>query len=284
LISPAAAREIGRRIKLVVCDLDGTLLNARHQISAGDLAAIRLANEKGIFVTVCSGRIVSMLEYYAKSVEIRGPLIAANGGHIIDTVSWKTLWEKPMDPEGVLGLLDFCRNIGMDYGVLSRQGCFFSPNSVRIQRFYRYNQIASGKGEREIPIGVIGNSHAFVREMKIDKVLIQQLKMDQLEQAQQFISRHTDFWYTSSEPGLLDVSAPGITKGEGVRRLAQIMNIPLEQTCAFGNYENDISMFSVVGLPIAMGNSSTGAKASALVVTRSNEAGGVGWGLRTYLL
>lgn len=66
--------------------------------------------------------------------------------------------------------------------------------------------------------------------------------------------------------------------------MAQMMKIPLEQTCAFGNYDNDISMFSVVGLAIAMANSSPGAKARAAVITKSNQESGVGWGLRHYIL
>lgn len=114
--------------------------------------------------------------------------------------------------------------------------------------------------------------------------MIQQLQTDHYERARQFLRAHTNLWFTSSEPGLLEVSAPGITKGEGVRRLACIMDIPLKQICAFGNYDNDISMFSVVGLSIAMENSSPGAKAGALAVTRSNEESGVAYGLRKYIL
>lgn len=284
LISPKAARDIGSRVKLVVCDLDGTLLNERHEISAEDLAAIRQVNEKGVFVTVCSGRIVPMLEHYVKLIGIRGPLVAANGGHIIDAVSGETLWEKPLDHEEVIRLLDFCRDAGMDYGVLTREGCVFSSNSVRVERFLRYNQIVRENGGREIPIQVFDYDHSCIRQMKIDKILVQQLRAGHFEQARRFISMRTNFWQTSSEPGLVEVSSPGITKGEGVRRLARIMNIPLEQTCAFGNYENDISMFSVVGLSIAMENSSPGAKASAMAMTRSNEASGVAWGLRDYIL
>lgn len=277
-------REIGKHVKLVVCDLDGTLLNKHHEISEEDLAAIDQASKKGIFVTVCSGRIVPMLEHYIKLSGIRGPLIAANGGHIIDTVSQKTLWEKPIEGEEVIPLLDFCRSADMDYGVLTRDGCFFSPNSIRVQRLYRYNQIASEQGERIIPIDFFGNNHNCVRGMKIDKILVQELQAGQFEQARQFITTHTKLWYTSSESGLLDISAPDVTKGEGVRRLAQMMNIPLKQTCAFGNYENDISMFSVVGLAIAMENSSPAAKASAMTVTKSNMESGVGWGIRNYIL
>lgn len=284
MISRKHARAIGSRVKLVVCDMDGTLLNERHDISAEDLAAIRRAKEKGVFVTLCSGRIFSMLEHYVNLTGIRGPLIAANGAHIVDTVSGETLWEKPMDQEEAIRLLDFCRDMGMDYSVLAREACAFSSNSIRVQRFLRYNQIACSKGEREIPMRIFDSSHACVRHMKIDKILIQQLRAGHFEQAQQFIRSHTDFRYTSSEPGLLDVSASGVTKGEGVRRLAHTLGIPLEQICAFGNYENDISMFSVVGLPVAMENSSPGAMASALAVTRSNEESGVAWGLYEYIL
>ena len=284
LVNESKGREFRKKIKLVVCDLDGTLLNERHEISEENIEAIEQARRQGVYITVCSGRIVSMLEHYIKPIGIRGPLIAANGGHIIDTVSHETLWEKTLKGEEVIPILDYCRYAGLDYGVLAREACFFSDNSIRVQRFYRYNQLAREKGEREIPIEFFEKDHDCVRKMKIDKVLIQQLRPGQFEQAKRFITTHTKLGYTSSEHGLLEVSAPGISKGEGVRRLAQMMKIPLEQTCAFGNYENDISMFSVVGLAIAMANSSPGAKAKATVMTKSNNESGVGWGLRNYIL
>ncbi len=284
MVNQIDARVIGSRVKLVVCDLDGTLLNGKHEISLNDQAAIREADKKGVFVTLCTGRIFPMLEHYVNLTGIRGPLIAANGAHIVNTVTGKTLWEKPVDNEDAIHLLDFCRDAGMDYSVLAREGCIFSSNSIRVKRFQIYNQIARSKGEKEIPMRVFGSSHNCIEHMKIDKILVQELVQGQFEEAQQFIRENTDLWYTSSEPGLLDVSAPGVTKGEGVRRLADILGIPLAQTCAFGNYDNDISMFSVVGLPIAMSNSSQGAMECALVVTQSNEESGVAVGLLEYIL
>lgn len=278
------ARSIGKNIRLVVCDLDGTLLNERFDISCENLKAIRRAQEKGIFVTICTGRIYRMTEYYVKLMDLRGPLVNANGACIVDSSLEKTIWERTLDYYQVKDLLEFCRDIGMDYGVLGREGGAYSLNSTRVNRILGYNDIARSHGEREIPVSVLDSDHECVKNMKIYKILIQQVREGQLDQIRSFIDEHTDLGYTSSEPGLLDVSARGISKGDGVRKLAALMDIPLEQTCAFGDYENDKSMFSVAGLSIAMENSSQSVKSSAMIVTRSNREDGVAYGLNKYIL
>ena len=90
--------------------------------------------------------------------------------------------------------------------------------------------------------------------------------------------------YTSSEPGLLDVSAPGVDKGEGVRHLARLLGLEKQKIAVFGDFLNDIPLFDQAGLPIAMGNGDEITKAHALAITASNDEDGVARAIRRYIL
>lgn len=87
----------------------------------------------------------------------------------------------------------------------------------------------------------------------------------------------------SSENGGMDVSHAETSKGKAITIFAEKYNIPLHRIAAFGDYNNDISMFEVVGYSVAIGNASEKVKSHATYVTKSNNEAGVAWGIKQYL-
>ena len=73
----------------------------------------------------------------------------------------------------------------------------------------------------------------------------------------------------------LEITHPGISKGRALERLGKSWAVPRERLIAVGDSENDLPMFAVAGLSIAMGNASPTVKAAANRITASNEDGGV---------
>lgn len=275
-----------KRIELVVCDMDGTLLNSRKEYSSRTAEAVKTATKNGIYVTICSGRVYTMLESYWRGLGIEGPIIAANGAHIVDTSSGKTLWEATVDPEEAVQLMDYCRSEGMDYAALCEDNCYFSPISLRKERFVQYNSIAAAAGFNPIPMLSLERQedNQMVLGKKIHKLLVYELKSGDVEKAQRFIAANTTMDCTSSEEGLLDIAAGGVSKGAGLIRLAELMAIPLENVCAIGDYDNDVPMFEAAGYAVAMANASDAAKAKADQITCSNDEDGVAAVLEQFLL
>ena len=78
-----------------------------------------------------------------------------------------------------------------------------------------------------------------------------------------------------SQPYYLDVTHPEANKGMAVRRLAALMGVPLDEVAVIGDGRNDLARFAEVPFSIAMGNASDEVKASARVVTASNEEDGL---------
>ncbi|HSP47496.1 MAG TPA: HAD hydrolase family protein, partial [Clostridiaceae bacterium] len=208
------------RIRMICCDLDGTLLDRKQRISEGNLTAVRMAQEAGIFVTICSGRIPSMLQLFARELKIEGPLIACNGALITHAVTGETIEGVPMDQEDVDRLLAFCRKEELDHSVLTLGVSYFSKNSKRVQRFLNYNATAEDSGVSGIPIAYFEDEPGSHFGETVYKVLVNRLKENDLEKTMDFVENHTGLHHTSSDDGLLDISAMGVSKGTGVLSLA----------------------------------------------------------------
>ena len=272
-----------RDIRVIVCDLDGTLLNSEKRISAKNLQAIKSARAKGVFTTICSGRVPAMLEAYSRELSIEIPLIAANGAVVYDVASKCHLHTEKIPADVIAPVLDFFRHY--DYGVLGSAGGYFTPVSKRIERFIQYNEIARQQGLEEIPLHYIedGNYNQAL-SMDIYKVLVSELSPGDIDKARDFLNTRSDLEYTSSDHGLLDISAIGVNKGIGVTKLARLMGLPKDAVCAIGDFFNDISMFRSAGLSIAMGNAHPDVKSEAMAVTTSNNADGVAIAIEKYIL
>jgi Cof subfamily protein (haloacid dehalogenase superfamily) len=274
----------GQAIRLIVCDLDGTLLNSRKLISSGNLAAIRDAQGKGIFVSLCSGRVHTMLEAYTRMLDIRGPVVTANGAVIFDTRTGEIPYRNCADREQVYPLLRFCLARGLDSVVVSSDGCWYSPGSKRIARFEQYNEIARQDKLPLLPLRLFDPDYREALRGDIYKVLVSGLSMDEQAQVEDQVRSIGNLSITSSERGLLDIGALGINKGRGVRILADLLGIEKNEICVMGDYRNDIPMLECAGLPIAMGNASDDVKHHALAVTAANDEDGVALAIRRFIL
>ncbi|MEE4194697.1 MAG: HAD-IIB family hydrolase, partial [Anaerolineae bacterium] len=217
-------KELGRKIKVIICDLDQTLLNSQKQISQNNLEAIRAAQAKGIFVTICSGRIFTMLETYARDLSIEGPLISTNGAALVDCPGGKILASHPIERQTALQILENAAINDFDYAALTPTACYFSANSIRVQRFLQYNEIASAQGMVTIPIRYLDGFHDQI-EGSIFKILIQQLITGDLEKASVFLNEISGISVTNSEEGLLDVMKAHVDKGTGVVELRDFLGV-----------------------------------------------------------
>ena len=88
----------------------------------------------------------------------------------------------------------------------------------------------------------------------------------------------------TSSPEALEIVPPGVNKGSGLARVAELLGIPREETVAIGDGENDIAMLRWAGLGIAMANAPDSVKAAADVIAPHCDADGAAWAMEKYLL
>jgi Cof subfamily protein (haloacid dehalogenase superfamily) len=272
------------KVRLIVCDLDGTLLNSEKNISHATMEAVRLARKRGIFVTICTGRVPEMMEAYSRLLEIEGLFIAANGAVLADAQSGAMPFRRCAGHAPIIKLLEYCEARGLDHVAAAVDGCYYSRNSRRIRRFEQYNEIAARENLRQIPLFPFDGNYALPDDREIYKVLVSGLDSRQLRETAAYIESLRELSCTSSEPGMLDIGAAGVDKGTGVASLARLAGFAKEEICVFGDYYNDIPMFEAAGVSIAMGNADEKIKSRATAITLTNDEDGVAQGINTYIL
>jgi Cof subfamily protein (haloacid dehalogenase superfamily) len=270
-------------IKLVVCDLDGTLLNSEKQITTPSLAAIAETRRRGIRFSVCTGRIPTMAQYYLEQLALDIPVITVNGAILWERSGRAVLKGTRLDRAEAVKIMRFCRDVGADHCALTLKGCWFSDNSVCVDRFRHYNEIAAKYGGDEIPIWRFDSEFACMDGIDCYKLLAYRLEAGQLRQIKDFIERLNKTDCTSSDPGMLDISAQGVSKGAGLQQLMEYLRVRPDEVCAMGDFENDISMLKNCAYPVAMKNACAEVKATARFITRDNDHDGVAYALREYV-
>ena len=264
--------------------MDGTLLNSQKLISEYTKESIRLLKEKKIEFTVCTGRVAPMVEYYTELLELKYPIITSNGAAIWDPNQKKILYEKAIPLNVANIIIKYCVSNARDCSVLTMKTCYFTKNSIRMKRFEQYNEIAKKNGLQCMNLEYITTDQMELLEHPIHKILIYDKNQSIIEKTKKWLKDVIEIDYTSSEEGLIDISAKGVNKGNGLLELMKIKNLKKQEVCVFGDYDNDITMANNVSLSFAMDNGCDELKAVATRIIESNDNDGLAKTIKKYIL
>ncbi len=273
---------MSRPIRLIVTDMDGTLLDPDKQITARTVEAVRAARKQGVAVTICSGRIHTMMENYLPALPVEGLYLAANGAVIADAGTGAIVWGAPIQENEVAALLDWAAARNYDVGVMAAGACYFLRDAVCMGRFEAYNQMIKPQGFSGVRCRIL--SPGEVPGEPVYKILACEEDESRHRAMADYIATRPSLSDTVSEPGLLDISAAGVDKGSGLRRLMELMGVEREEVCTFGDYFNDLPMLREAGLAVAMGNACDAVKACAHLVAPANDEDGVAQVIESHIL
>jgi Cof subfamily protein (haloacid dehalogenase superfamily) len=263
------------KIRLLVSDVDGTLVTPQKTLTERTCEVVGRLHEAGIAFAVTSSRPPRGMKMLVEPLRITTPIAAYNGGlyvrpdmSLIDGVSLP-----PEVAASVIRLIEshglsiwvFC---GGDWFVRDRRGPHvereehavqFSPNVVR--------DFDNLPGDVVKIVGVSDDTEAVAR-----------CEADARGQLGDHVSA------SRSQPYYLDVTHPQANKGRVVRRLSEMLHVPMEEIATIGDSANDVLMFAQSGLSIAMGNAVPDVQRTARRVTASNEQEGFAQALECYIL
>lgn len=264
-----------RRICLLVADVDGTLLNAQKRLSPATVKALQDLREAGIQFSLVSQRPLQGIQGLMSTLQIRGACAALNGGLIVDG-EFNLLSEKSMRPAIVQEIVGTIEHYGLDPWIYTRAAWY-----VPKQDGLHVQHEASSLEFSPTPFESLGEIAAPVIKVTAigDDYHKASVCEDQLRQhggPQLSISR--------SLANHLDLSHPEANKGAAVAFIAEMLGIPLEEVATAGDGENDIPMFRVSGLSIAMGQASPEVHRAATHTTISNSQDGLAWAIQDIIL
>ena len=270
--------------RLVVSDLDGTLLDDQNKVSDENQAAVAELASQNIGFTLATGRPDLMTRTYVKQLGIQFPVIACNGTIIRDCSSEEILYRQNLLAEDTLELIQWLTGRQLDFLCYTPEGVYFPRHSKRIGKFYRYNLDAAQTGVRLVPTGELEGQEIRLAEEGLLKIMVVVPSLENYNDVQAKLEQMPDCAGIYSMSDAMDINFAGITKGSGLRKLAEILQIEASEIVAIGDNDNDIPLVSQTGLGIAMGNATPALKAACSHVTTSNTESGLAEAIRRHIL
>lgn len=292
--------------KMIVLDMDGTLLNERQEISKENRIAIKKAVEKGVKVVLASGRAFYGMKPYLEELDLikKGNYsISCSGALALDNFNHEILHEIPIEHSDLLKILRVSEDFDLDISAYTKESMLIHKNNL----FSQYDAIANSvvletvdfhklKPETEIFKVNLINEAPQIREDIIKYFpSIKAESMDMREKPNFNINLLDELWrlprdiidhYTvvKSLPFCVEILDKRCNKAVGVEAVAKAFGIKRDEIICMGDSGNDLHMIEYAGLGIGMGNAYEQIKEVADEVTLTNEENGVAHIIEKYIL
>ncbi len=289
--------EFTMKYKMLVLDMDGTLLSENQTISPKNKEAIYKAREAGLHVVLASGRHFNGLYAYIKELNLLDSdcfSVSCSGAVVTHNISGQVIYEEHIEPEHVVSLYQSCEELGLDLCGYTHEGLVLQHESL----FSRYDSIANQSPLIKVDFN-LKNENLLIYKMNI----INESKANQQEIIDYFPGMTLEDYSVSEKksynenllnelwrlpktiteaynivrplPFIAELFHKHSNKAVGMEVIAERLGFGLDQVVAIGDSGNDVHMIEEAGLGIAMSNAREEAKKVADLITSSNEEDGV---------
>ncbi len=267
--------------KLVVSDIDGTLLDSSRRLPRENIEAVRELIRQGHMFAIATGRIFGTARMVAQEFgdDADMYIISCAGAEIRNTADSLPIYLSVMDKNLVARIAEIAESHGYSYQVYTEMSMVSKrPNpfleryvaeSLTLPEYLRYDVDMHGS-----PLNVEGIQKVAITFY--DKALTDELLRD--------LDALKGINYAHSHRHGIDILPSGTDKGTALRRLAEHLNVNIENTYAIGDEDNDVVLLNAAGTGIAMANASESTKRAARAVTLSNDEAGVAAAIYRYVL
>ena len=267
-------------IRLIAIALDGTLLSSDKVISEGNLAALRAAIDRGVYVVLASGRSHGNAMAYSEQIRKGQPLICANGAMAVLSDPYECVYCECLPKEKLRAAVAILEKEKCYYNVYCDDGSVMESRTGSAPRKRAPNN-AYAVYEGQVLSGDEMPKYVGDGALKVVCFSPDEEKMARIRKAAGNIP---GVEINSSWSDNIEIMEGGVHKGAALRALCQRLNIPLSCTMAIGDNENDLPMLEIAGLSVAMGNAVESVKARCDVTTANNDEDGVAAAVRRFVL
>jgi Cof subfamily protein (haloacid dehalogenase superfamily) len=263
------------KYKMLVLDMDDTLLTDDHKISNENKEMLFKAQELGVYVILASGRPTPAMTAYAKELQLDNSyMISYNGAVITDLKEDKVIFEQTLTQQQIHELYDYSLK-----------------SNTHIITYIDGKIVSETDSEYiEIEKNITGLEHNKVLDFK-DEVKSSAVKCILLEEPSYLVKVEKDLKaamphlsVSMSKPFFLEVAQNGIDKGASIKILAERLNIHQSEIIAVGNAGNDLTMIEYAGLGIWVDNVTPELRDKGDVIVASNNDHGVAEVVRRFIL
>ena len=262
-------------IKLLLADVDGTLVTPDKVLTDRAVDAVRRLGEAGILFAVTSGRPPRGMSMLIEPLNLTTPIAAFNGGILVNR-DMSVIEQRVVPEDLVVPVAELNASFGLDTWVYRGADWYVpDPKGAHVAR-----ETATVKFEPKVMASLDGLTSDVTKLVGVSDDL------DAVARAS--TAAHDRFGdhvaAARSQPYYLDVTHPDANKGAVAQYLARTYSIPTDSIATIGDMPNDVLMFAPSGLSIAMGNASLEVQRAARRVTTSNADEGFAAAVERFIL
>lgn len=271
-------------MKHVVLDIDGTILDSKHQLRETTKNYLLQLQKKGITVSLASGRTARRMQPIIDALEINGYCISGNGYKVFHTKKDEEYVVDSFSVEEINYYFDKLKQYEQEiYTFSDTQLYFYLPKQIELlkKQYIKDQKLPDNTSLVGGPYGFLfdhGNAYDTIQQVDVftkgaykicvrgENEILQRIQAEfKHEKCQCMIT--TSQW--------LEICPIRNSKGNALKILCEKSGFNLKDVIAFGDGENDISMLEIVGKGFAMGNAIDTVKTRVAFVAPSNDEEGV---------
>jgi Cof subfamily protein (haloacid dehalogenase superfamily) len=267
--------------KLLVVDIDGTILDKHGTISAKDQEALTKVRDLGIKVSLSTGRVPQACFRILSQLSLDDYHIFFDGGLVSNSESGKEIYVSPISKELIKEIVEFTRRTEVECDLYSADRYFIERETwvsdIR-RKFFNIQPVI-------MDFNKIWQKERIIKGTIVVQSAEERAKAESLYQ--EFKGRLTfSLTKTPAYPGIdfVNVVALDVSKGKALEALASFLMVSLTDIIAIGDGTNDVSLLSTAGFAVAMGNASDEVKKIADHVTLDVDHNGVAIAINKLLL
>jgi Cof subfamily protein (haloacid dehalogenase superfamily) len=270
-------------IKLIVSDLDETLVGPDGAVSKANIEAIKKATAKGVKFVPNTGRGYRSVQPLLETLGLRGKaneyVISYNGGAIIENQNFKVMQTNALTVAQASQIFDVTKT-HLDY----------STHIYTLDQLYVYNEVPAdmeymlSRGVK--PLEYKKTDLSEFEGQPIFKVITMNADAQKRQAIKDAVLEHVDFDLnaTFSSERYTEFNLGGVDKGNATLELAHQLGIKRDEIMALGDNSNDVAMLKSVGMPVVMSNANQDARSAAKYVTEGNYTSGVAEAINRFVL
>jgi hypothetical protein len=241
-----------KNIKIVVSDLDGTLLKNDGSVGIETKKLIRELHNYDVLFSFATGRLHSAVTDIAKDLEIKNPIISLDGSVIKDFPSGETIFESFLKKKYVEKAVKYADDYLLNVALCHSEAIYYTEFNAVIPKLLnkfgaKYKEVSSYENllDKTLEIVFAGDNKESIEFVK-DKCTFPYA-----------FGCNASYYRSQSKKGLfyLDIRRAGSSKGKGLKRLLKYLHIKSHQAVVMGDWYNDITMFDSDAIKVAVANS-----------------------------
>lgn len=269
-------KNLKERIKLIMCDIDGTLLTSNHEVTEATKTAIAKVREQGVLFGIATGRALEAVTLLTPEWNVDHLIdvyMGYNGAHVLDYTLNVDERTHLLEGKYIKEIIPHFQDLEVTFCVYVGRTLYTSEHNHWSNRLATNNKFT----EKTMDESIFENP-----QTKLVIACDPEYMDVVIERAKTFSS--PNYRCFRSAPMLFEYVNPELSKSFGIEKICALHGFTIDNVLAFGDANNDYEMIRDCGVGVCMENGAAETKSVADFITTSNDDEGISRFLNEYLL